>query len=161
VSESGLIDRCLRLARVDLALPHGHPSTGRVLMATTVAIAGSLLCDAVVVAIGQAVFPSTKGYQHFAFSDYAKLTVIGVVIACAAWPVVTRATSAPRWLFSRLAVLVTLVLLLPDVWLLMRHQPSKAVAVLVVMHLAVAVVTYASLVILAPERRALDALRRE
>jgi hypothetical protein len=43
----------------------------------------------------------------------------------------------------------------------MRHQPSKAVAVLVVMHLAVAVVTYASLVILAPERRALDALRRE
>ena len=57
--------------------------------------------------IGQAVFPSTRGYAHFQFADYAKLTVIGVVIACAAWPAVTRVYAAPRWLFFRLAVLVT------------------------------------------------------
>lgn len=152
MTESALINRCIRLARVDLAPPHRQPSTGRVLLATTTAVVASLLCDAVLVSIGQAMAPSTKGYEHFAFTDYAKLTVIGVIVACAAWPMATRVTSAPRWLFSRLAVLVTLVLLLPDAWLLTRHQPSKAVAVLVAMHLAIAVVTYASLVILAPVR---------
>lgn len=121
-------------------------------MATAASIAASLLGDAILVAIGQAMFASTKGYQHFAFSDYAKLTVIGVVIACPAWPTVTRITSAPRWLFFRLAVLVTLVTLLPDLWPLLRHQPPTPVAVLVAMHLVIAVATYASLVFLAPIR---------
>lgn len=152
MTESALINRCLRLARVDFTPSHRQPSNGRVLVATAAAIAAALLCDAVLVTIGQAMLPSTKGYEHFAFPDYAKLTVIGVVVACAAWPAVTRVTSAPRWLFAHLAVLVTLVLLLPDVWLLARHQPPKAVAVLVAMHLAIAVVTYASLVLLAPVR---------
>jgi len=59
--------------------------------------------------------PLDQGFVHFQFSDYAKLTVVGVLIACAAWPIVARVSSAPRWLFLRLAVLVTLVLLLPDV----------------------------------------------
>jgi FtsH-binding integral membrane protein len=99
--------------------------------------------------IGQAAFPSTKGYVHFQFGDYAKLTIVGVIIACLAWPVVTRVSSQPRWLFSRLAVLVTVVLLLPDVWLLHQHQPSRAVAVLMVMHLAIAAITYFALVLLA------------
>ena len=93
-------------------------------------------------AIGTAVFPSTKGFVHFRFSDYAKLTVIGVVVACVAWPIVTRISSAPRWLYLRLAVVVTLVLLVPDVWILVHGEPLKAVAVLMVMHLAIAVVTY-------------------
>jgi hypothetical protein len=43
---------------------------------------------------------------HFQFSDYGKLTVIGVIIACAGWPVVTRVSSQPRWLFLRLAIAV-------------------------------------------------------
>ncbi len=90
--------------------------------------------------------------MHFAFGDYAKLTVIGVVVACAAWPVVTRLTSAPRWLFFRLAVAVTLVLFLPDVWILLHGAPLDAVAVLMAMHVAIAVVTYNSLVRLAPLR---------
>jgi hypothetical protein len=85
--------------------------------------------------------------------DYAKLTIIGVVIACLAWPVATPLSSAPRWLFLRLAILVTAVLLLPDAWLLARGSPPKAVAVLVVMHLAIAVITYNCLVHLAPVRR--------
>ena len=38
--------------------------------------------------------------------------------------------SAPRWLFFRLAVLVTLVLWLPDLYLLDLGQPGQAVAVL-------------------------------
>jgi len=58
--------------------------------------------------------------------------VIGVIIASAAWPIVTRVTSAPRWLFCRLAILVTLVLWLPDLYILYRGQPADAVAVLMV-----------------------------
>src|ERR1700755_956308 len=58
--------------------------------------------------------------------------------------------SDPRWLFFRLAILVTVVLLLPDVYILYRGQPADAVAVLMVMHLAIALVTYNLLVRLAP-----------
>jgi hypothetical protein len=39
-------------------------------------------------------------------------------------------------------VLVTLVLLVPDAWILLHGEPAKAVAVLMTMHLAIAVVTY-------------------
>jgi len=148
-----LFDQTLGWARIDLAPTHRQPRAIAVALATVVALAGSLAADAALVAIGTAVFPSTKGYGHFQFSDYGKLTVIGVLIACAAWPVVTRITSSPRWLFFRMAIAVTLVLLLPDVWLLARGEPAKAVAVLMCMHLAIAVVTYNSLVHLAPVRR--------
>ncbi len=141
-----LLDRALRLARVDFAPRHRQPTGMQVIAALIVSVAGSLAADALLVAIGTAVFPSTKGYGHFQFSDYAKLTIIGVVIACAAWPVVTRITSAPRWLFFRMAIAVTLVLWLPDLYILYRGAPGRAVAVLVVMHLAIALVTYNCLV---------------
>jgi hypothetical protein len=121
-----------------------------------VSVAGSLAADALLVFIGTRVFPSTTGYVHFRFSDYATLTVIGVLIACAAWPIVIRISSAPRWLFFRLAVAVTLALWLPDLYLLIRHQPVRAVAVLMVMHLAIAIVTYCTLVRVAPGREASD-----
>jgi len=142
----------MSMARLDLGPSHGQPSAGRVLLATLASIAGSLAADALLVVIGQAVFPSTRGYAHFQFSDYAKLTVIGVIIACVAWPVVTRISSDPRWLFLRLAVLVTLVLWLPDLYILHGGAPAKAVAVLMLMHLAIALVTYNLLVRLAPIR---------
>jgi hypothetical protein len=110
------------------------------------------VADALLVVIGQAVFPSTKGYGHFQFPDYSKLTVIGVIIACIGWPIVTRVSSQPRWLFLRSAILVTLVLFLPDVYILLGGAPGKAVAVLLVMHVAIAVVTYLCLVRVAPVR---------
>jgi hypothetical protein len=77
------------------------------------------------------------------------LTVIGVVIACLAWPVVTRISSQPRWLFFRLAILVTLALWLPDLYILVSGQSAEAVAVLMIMHLAIALITYNCLVHLA------------
>ena len=126
-------------------------------LATAISLAGSLGVDAALVAIGMAVFPSTKGYVHFQFHDYARLTIIGVIIACAAWPIVTRISSAPRWLFFRLAILVTLVLWLPDLYILAKGQPAKAVAVLMCMHLAIALVTYNALVHIAPVRPGSDA----
>ena len=148
------LDRALGLARVDFEPSHRQPSAARMLVALAVSIAGSLAADAVLVVIGTTLFPPTKGYVHFQFSDYAKLTVVGVVIACLAWPVVTRISSAPRWLFFRLAVLVTLVLWLPDLYLLDLGQPGRAVAVLMVMHLAIALVTYNCLVHIASVRTA-------
>jgi Family of unknown function (DUF6069) len=148
-----LVTRSLELVRVDFAPTHRQPSAGRVVLATLVSLAGSLAADAALVAIGQACFPSTKGYVHFHFSDYSKLTVIGVIVACLAWPVVTRISSSPRWLFFRLAIVVTLVLLIPDLYILHQGQPAKAVGILMLMHLAIALVTYNALVHLAPVRR--------
>jgi hypothetical protein len=147
-----MLTKALSLIHLDFAPNHKQPSAGRVLLATAVSIAGSLLVDAVLVVIAQAVFPSTKGYAHFQFSDYAKLTVIGVIIACVAWPITTRITSQPRWMFLRMAVGVTLVLWLPDVYILVNGQPARAVAFLFLMHLAIALVTYNALVRLAPVR---------
>ena len=111
--------------------------------------------------IGTRLFPSTKGYVHFQFHDYAKLTVIGVLIACAAWPVVTRISSAPRWLFLRMAILVTLVLWLPDLYILHGGAPLRAVAVLMVMHLAIALVTYNCLVHIAATQPSEPATHRQ
>jgi len=51
-----------------------------------------------------AIFSATRATRHFRFSDYGKLTVIRRDHRSAAWPIVTRVTSAPRWLFFRLAI---------------------------------------------------------
>ena len=147
-----VLARALDLVHVDLAPTHRHPTAGRMAIATAVSVAGSLGADALLVVIGERVFTSTSGYVHFQFSDYARLTIIGVLIACAAWPIVTRISSAPRWLFARMAFLVTLVLWLPDLYILYRGQPPRAVAVLMVMHLAIALVTYNCLVHVAGPR---------
>lgn len=139
--------------RIDFSPPPKQPTLVNLLLATFASLAGSLAADAVLVAIGTRIFPVTSGYVHFRFSDYAVLTTVGVVIACVAWPVVTRISSAPRWVFLRMAVLVTAVLLLPDLYILAKGQPVKAVLVLMVMHLAIGAVTYNALVRLAPASR--------
>lgn len=146
------VQRVLDLVHIDWNPPARPPSAGRVFLVTVAAIVACLVADALLAAIGVAAFPSTKGYAHFRFGDYAKLTIIGVVIACLAWPIVTRITSVPRWLFFRMAVAVTLVLWLPDLYILAQGQPPKAVFVLMTMHLAIALITYNLLVRAAPAR---------
>jgi hypothetical protein len=152
MSKEPMIERWQRFFHIDFHPSHRQPSLARLGVATLVAIGGSLLADSILVYIGTTVFPSTQGYVHFQFHDFARLTIVGVIIACAAWPIVTRVTSAPRWVFFRLAILVTVVLLLPDFYILHQGQPAKAVSVLMCMHLAIAVVTYYSLVLIAPVR---------
>ncbi len=149
-----MLNQLASLVHVDFAPRHRPPSAGRLVLATILSIAGSLAADALIVLIGEAVFPGTKGFVHFQFPDYAKLTVAGVIIACAGWPIVTRISSAPRWLFFRLAILVTVVLWLPDLYILYKGEPAQAVAVLMVMHVAIALVTYNLLVHVAPVRPA-------
>jgi hypothetical protein len=148
------VERGMSLLRLDFSPSHRLPSAGRLALATVLSIAGSLLADAALVAIGTRVFPATKGYVHFQFGEYGKLTIIGVVIACVAWPVVCRVSVAPRWLFFRLAIVVTVVLLLPDLYILRQGQPARAVAVLMLMHLAIGLITYNVLVRAAPVRPA-------
>jgi hypothetical protein len=154
-----MLTKAARLVRVDFAPSHAQPSWTRLALATVVSLAGSLLADALIVVAFQALFPGTKGYQHFQFADYAKLTIIGVIIASAAWPVTTRISSQPRWLFARMAIAVTLVLFLPDFYILYLGQPGNAVAGLFVMHVAIALVTYNALVRLALVRPLADEAR--
>ena len=149
---SPVLDRAMTLARVELAPPHRAPHPAAAAAGTALSVGLSLLADALLAKAGTMLFPSTRGYAHFQFSDYAKLTIIGVVIACLAWPVVVRMTSDPRWVYTRLAVLVTAVLLLPDLYIWLTGQPGRAVLVLVAMHLAIALITYHVMVRVAPPR---------
>jgi hypothetical protein len=146
--------RLLSWARVGYPVAHRPPAWWRVALATVLSVVLSLAADAALVFVGTRLFPATKGYVHFAFGDYSKLTIIGVLIACAAWPVVARLSLAPRWLFFRLAIVVTLVLFAPDLYIWHQGQPAQAVLVLMAMHVAIALVTYNLLVRLAPVRAA-------
>jgi Family of unknown function (DUF6069) len=155
-----MLEQIASLVRLDFAPRHEQPAWWRVVLATIAAIAGSLIADALLVAVGEHVLHVPATYQHFRLSDYGKLTVVGVIIACVAWPITTRITAEPRWMFFRMAILVTLVLWLPDLYILYKGQSAKAVGVLMVMHLAIAVVTYNLLVRVAPVRPDRDAPRR-
>jgi uncharacterized membrane protein YjjP (DUF1212 family) len=152
MTQSPLVNRAISLSRFDPSPDHRRPRAWLVAVAIVLSAALCLLADALLVRIGTAVFPATKGYVHFQFSDYGKLTVIGVVVGGLAWPLVARLTSEPRWVFVRLAVLVTAVLLLPDLYIWVQGQPGHAVLVLVTMHLAIGLITYNVLVRLAPVR---------
>ncbi|WP_369046985.1 hypothetical protein [Sinomonas sp. P10A9] len=141
---------------LDLDFPRGanQPALGRWVLASVVAIAASVLACAVLAAAGIAAFPDTAGYEHFQFADYFKLTVVGVGLACLAWPAVAWISSRAWKPFLWLAVAVTLVGLAPDAWILAKGQPPAAVGVLVLMHFALALITYPALVFIAPQRAA-------
>jgi hypothetical protein len=141
-----LIERTLARWRIDLKPLSEQPSEGRFLVVAVFAILGSLAANAVIVALAGHLDQSIKNYQHFRFGDYGTLTVIGVFCACVAWSVVRHVSSSPRWVFLRLAVVVTVVLWIPDLYLFTKHEPAPAVVVLMIMHLAVAPVNYNLLV---------------
>ena len=152
VTEPRLIDRVLARARVDLHPTNTSPSLARLSAATLLCLLCSLGADAGLVRLGGAMFPAIRDYSHFHPYDYGTLTVIGVLAACASWPFAVRVSSVPRSFFFRLAVAVTTVLFIPDVWLLLGHEPVRAVLVLVAMHASTALITYNLLIHLAPAR---------
>jgi hypothetical protein len=154
-----IADRARSLTRFELSPRHRPPGVVVVGAVTVLCAALSLLADELIVRAGTAAFPATRGYVHFQFGDYAKLTVIGVVAAGVGWPIVARLTSAPRWAFVRLAVAVTAVCLMPDLYIWLRGQPGRAVLVLVAMHLAIGLITYNLLVRVAPVRAAPQQIR--
>ncbi len=136
---------------VDLEARHRAPTNARVGVAALAAVVASLGADAGLVALGTAVFPATRGFSHFRPLDYGSFTVLGVLAACLLWLALVRVADEPRRLYRRLAVAVSLVLLLPDAYLLLfSGEPPRAVGVLVAMHGAVALCTYHLVVRLAP-----------
>jgi hypothetical protein len=139
-------------AGIDLPRGAGLPSPWRFALALAVAIGGSLLACLLLASAAIALLPSLRGYDHLRFPDYARLTVIGVVIASLAWPVVCWCSTRARRILLVLAVLVTVASLAPDVWIAAHGQPVAGVLVLALMHVALLVVTYPALVVIAPQR---------
>ena len=122
----------------------------RLVLASIVALTGSLLACSVLVLLGVRAFPATAGYVHFQFADYAKLTTIGVLVGCVAWPVFCAVFVRARLLYIWAAIAASVVLLAPDAWILLHGAPLEAVVVLVAMHVAVAAITLTALIFLAP-----------
>ncbi len=147
-----LINRELARVRLDWTPLDEPASPVRMALASIFSIVGALAANVGLVRMATTAFPSIKDYSHFHFIDYGSLTVLGVVGACVAWLVVSRISSSPRWFFVRLTIVVTVLLLSPDVWLLEGHQPVEAVLTLVSMHIVIALLTYNILVRGAPVR---------
>lgn len=149
-----------RILGLDWPMGRRQPSWLRLLAASVVALGLSLLACWLLAGLGVMLFPDTAGYAHFGFADYAKLTTIGVLVSCLAWPVVTLASTRGARLLLWLAVLVTVVSFAPDIWILLHGQPADAVFILLLMHVALLVITYPALVLIAPQPRQ-DAAARQ
>ena len=126
------------------------PSAPRVAVITVLSALVSIVVNAALVWLAKASQPSLDHYSHFRLWDYATLTAVGVFAAGGAWYVTTRSFPTPRHTFFRVAVVVMLALWVPDVWLLIKHEPTRAVVFLFIMHAAVALITYNFLVFGAP-----------
>ncbi|MGN6444070.1 hypothetical protein [Amnibacterium sp.] len=142
-----------RLLRADLPGLAGTPTLVRFLIAAVVSIALSLAACAAVAAATIAIDPALASYGHLQAPDWTKLTVIGIGLASLGWPVAGAIWSRARVPFLLLTVIVTVVSFAPDFWILRGGQPAGGVLSLIVMHVAVAVVTYPALVLIAPQRR--------
>lgn len=139
--------------RADLPGLAGTPRLVRFLLAAVVAIVLSLLICAAVAAATTALVPALQSYGHMRVQDWAKLTIIGIVLASLGWPLACLLWSRARRPFLVLTVLVTVVSFAPDLWILRQGQPLDGVLALAVMHVAVALVTFPSLVLIAPQPR--------
>jgi hypothetical protein len=146
-----VLERLRRGARLDLQ-PGAPPRPISLLVAVIASLVLSLGLSALAVHVARAEFPSTRHFSHFLPADYGTLTVVGVLLAAGVWAVLVRVSSAPRWLFFRLAVISTSVLWIPDAVLLALGQTPAGVATLMAMHLLIALATYNVLVRTAPPR---------
>jgi hypothetical protein len=146
------LERAQRLTRLDLKPNRPLPSAARIVLAGVLSVVGSLIADLILVAIGRAAFDPPASFDKFNFATYAALTIIGVIGATAGWALLVRMTSHPRWFVLRAAVVVTIVLLVPDFALLPR-DPTGPVVVLMIEHIAIAIVTTVLLLTVAPAGR--------
>ena len=148
-----IAQRTSRFTRTGPA-PHAvPPAPRRVAAAGLAAAAVSLAADLVLVAAGRAAFTVPASFGKFAFGSYALLIVLGVAGATGTWALVTSLSSRPNWLLTRLAALVTALFLIPDFLLLgTPGNPAGPVLVLMLMHLAIAAITYVALLTIAPAR---------
>jgi len=157
-----LAQRASRLTGPRPPLQTVPPTYRRVVAAGLAAAAVSLVADLMLATIGRAAFTVPASFDKFAFGTYAVLTVLGVAGAAATWAAVARLSSRPEWLLTRLAALVTALFLIPDFLLLgTPGNPAGPVAILMLMHLAIAVITYTALTRLAPVRRLIEVVEEK
>ncbi len=150
---SSLAQRASRLAGTGPA-PQAAPPTHRCLAAASLAAAAvSLAADIVLATAGRAAFTVPASFGKFSFATYGLLTVLGVIGATVTWGALTRLSSRPKWLLTRLALLATALFLIPDFLLLgTPGNPTGPVVILMLMHLAIAAITYTALINIAPVR---------
>ena len=145
-----LFDDAARLTRLDFRPSAPQPSIPLTALGMAVGVLLSVAVNMLIVHAAIRLSPGLAGYEHFRFFDYARLTVIGALIACAGWPVLTRVSSAPARVYVAIAALGTLVLWLPDIYILfVLREPARAVATLMVMHVTVPFVSCAGMVAIA------------
>lgn len=145
-----LLDQAMRVTRVDFKPSSRQPSIILTALGIATGVLLSLLVNMLIVHLAIGLWPALGDYEHFRLSDYGRLTVLGSLIACAGWPVLTRISSAPVRVYLLIAALGTLVLWLPDLYiLLVLHEPARAVATLMAMHLAVPFVSCVSMLVVA------------
>jgi hypothetical protein len=141
-----------RVFRLDLPRGSAQPSWWRWVLGTFVAIGASLLLCLALAKLASAADPGLAAYGHFQFSDYSRLTIVGVLGACVGWPLMTWFSSSARRVYLYAAIVVVLVSLAPDAWILHLGQPAVGVATLAAMHIGLGLVTYPAMVFIAPQR---------
>lgn len=140
----------VRLTRLNLRPAVVQPSFARTGLGILVGVLLSLLVNWLIVRAAIAVLPDLGAFPHFQPSDYGRLTVLGSLIACVGWPILTRLSSSPGWIYGWIAALGTLVLWLPDVYIwAVLHEPGPAVLVLAAMHVSVVLVSCVCMVLIA------------
>lgn len=148
----------VRVTRLDLRPASPLPTLLRTGVGIVVGVLLSLGVNWLIVRVATTLAPSLASFPHFQLHDYGRLTVIGSLIACAGWPILTRLSSSPGWIYGWVALLGTLVLWLPDLYIwAVLHEPAPEVLVLAAMHVAVVLVSCASMVLIAARPR--DAAR--
>jgi hypothetical protein len=151
---SSLAQRAFRLAGINPSPKAAPPTHRRLAAAGLAAVVVSLVADIVLAAAGRAAFTVPVSFSKFSFGSYGLLTVLGIAGATATWGAVTRLSSRPKWLLTRLAVLVSALFLIPDFLLLgTPANPTGPVVILMLMHLAIAAITYTALIKVAPVRQ--------
>ena len=122
-------------------------------VATVAAAIVAVCLDAGVAAIAHALGVS-EGFDPLHFASYAGLTVVGVLVAAAAWATIRSRSTKPRSILGRLVPIIVLVSLVPDVILGLSKQEAHTtwggVIALIVMHFAVAAAAVPAFVLSMP-----------
>lgn len=134
------IRRAMELIRLDLRPLRPLPSLGRIALAGLLSALASVVACVIISEAGKALLSPPASFDKFNPPGYIVLTVLGVAAATVGWAILVRMTSQPRWCLKVAAVIVTIVLLLPDVAIL-PHDPTGAVIVLMIEHVVIAVIT--------------------
>ncbi len=107
---SSLARQAFRRTGTGSATKAAPPAHRRLAGAGLAAAVVSLTADVVLVTVGRAAFTVPVSFGKFSFGTYGLLTVLGIAGATATWGVVTRLSSRPKWLLTRLAALTTALL---------------------------------------------------